>query len=226
MSIEKVNAALVSGYLALPFDIPTYYETRDDAIGTASPENHWASVMNMPSTDGRAPLTLGAFGYDEQVGVFSMTFHVPENTGTQALHRYADAVCNYFVAGQRITYLGQEVQVMRASPSSIRKVDGTYAITASVYWRALVMRGAVSSGGTTIPGGNTGGGGGTSGVAFEFVQATPALSWTINHNLGRKVEVEVFDTGGRKIIADVQNVNANQTIVTFLTPQAGYALID
>lgn len=220
MSIKKINAALIAGYQALALGLPTYYETRDDIIGTPRLDGHYASVYLL--SPNRLPVTLGEGGEDEITGVFQIDFHTPENQGTGDLHDYADAACLYFVAGQGLTYLGQKVVITRATPSAIYRssVDGTFAISVSVYYRARLVRGALAVGGTTIPV--------QAEVApsFEFVQASPATVWTINHNLNRRVAVDVYNSGGQEVIADVQNTTLNQTVVTFITPTAGYAIIN
>ena len=50
--------------------------------------------------------------------------------------------------------------------------------------------------------------------------------WTINHNLGRAVTVDVFTSGGARTIADVVLVSDNQAQVLFDQPMAGYAIIN
>lgn len=59
---------------------------------------------------------------------------------------------------------------------------------------------------------------------FNF--PSPLLQWIINHNYNSRVNVEVFTLGGTKIWANVTQVNLNQTIVTFDSPQDGYAIVD
>ncbi len=64
------------------------------------------------------------------------------------------------------------------------------------------------------------GGGATS---QQFNQPTPAITWTINHNLGRTPIVQVFSVGGMELLAEIVNLNVNQTQVRFASPTAGYA---
>lgn len=59
--------------------------------------------------------------------------------------------------------------------------------------------------------------------SFDFVQLTPALQWSISHNLGRRPIVELFSAGGMEIEADVQHLSLDQVIVYFITPTAGAA---
>ena len=73
-----------------------------------------------------------------------------------------------------------------------------------------------------VPVNGGGGGGGT--LQFNF--NSPTTSAVVNHNLNRAVSVEVFTSGGVRMIADVQNVSLNQTIVNFDSPQSCYVLIN
>jgi hypothetical protein len=63
--------------------------------------------------------------------------------------------------------------------------------------------------------------------AFTCQQTTPATTWTCNHNFNDiPVLVNVFDTNGMQIFPDTTNAsNPNTTVLTFVTPQAGTALI-
>lgn len=64
---------------------------------------------------------------------------------------------------------------------------------------------------------------GVAGDSFEFSQASPALQWSISHNLGRRPVVELFSVGGAEIDADVLHLSTDQVLVTFLLPTAGSA---
>lgn len=73
---------------------------------------------------------------------------------------------------------------------------------------------------------NTGpgaGSGGDAGAVLMFL--TPAMSWTINHNLGRKVVVALYTTGGMLMSAEVVIVSDNQVVASFSAPTAGYARV-
>ena len=61
------------------------------------------------------------------------------------------------------------------------------------------------------------------GTAYVFTQTSPALTWTINHNLGHIPSVEVFDSGSQEVEADVSHPNTNQTVIVFSVPLAGFA---
>lgn len=60
-------------------------------------------------------------------------------------------------------------------------------------------------------------------LGYNFTQATAASTWTINHNLGVHPNVQLFSLGGTMMMAEVQHTSVNQTVVTFLSPVAGFA---
>lgn len=64
---------------------------------------------------------------------------------------------------------------------------------------------------------------GAAGSGYDFVQASPASEWIINHNLGFNPNVQVFSVGGLMMLADVQHFSLNQTRVYHVTPTAGKA---
>ena len=61
---------------------------------------------------------------------------------------------------------------------------------------------------------------------FVFTQSTPASTWTINHNLGFKPAVEVFNTGSQEIEAAVTNTTINQTVISLNVAVAGFARLN
>jgi len=64
---------------------------------------------------------------------------------------------------------------------------------------------------------------GPAGVSFTHTQASPATTWTINHNLGHRPTVEVFNSGGQTVVATVENPSVNQTVVRHNVALAGSA---
>lgn len=58
---------------------------------------------------------------------------------------------------------------------------------------------------------------------YDHSQPTPASTWTINHNLGFKPSVDVFDAGSREVNVEVLHTSVNQTLVLFVAPNAGFA---
>lgn len=61
---------------------------------------------------------------------------------------------------------------------------------------------------------------------LNYQQTTPSTSWVINHNLGYKPSVEVFNTGSQAIDADIVHTSLNQTVVSFTVAIAGFARLN
>jgi hypothetical protein len=59
--------------------------------------------------------------------------------------------------------------------------------------------------------------------AYVHNQSTQAGTWVINHNLGYRPSVEVFDSGSSEIIAEVVHPTVNQAVVTVNPATAGFA---
>lgn len=59
--------------------------------------------------------------------------------------------------------------------------------------------------------------------SFNWNQATASNTWIINHNLGFKPVVQVFNPAGEQIEGLVIHLSNNQTGIYFVTPQTGYA---
>lgn len=62
---------------------------------------------------------------------------------------------------------------------------------------------------------------------YEFNQNTPALEWTINHNLNSaKVIVQTYDLNNKMIGADeIDCSQLNRVLIKWASPQAGFALL-
>lgn len=63
------------------------------------------------------------------------------------------------------------------------------------------------------------------GSVFEYTQAASASTWIINHSLGRKLHVTLFNSSDEIVYADVVHGSVNQTTVTFPTPTTGSAVL-
>jgi hypothetical protein len=83
----------------------------------------------------------------------------------------------------------------------------------------------VSQGDTTVVTVTTAGpqGPGGSGTAYVHTQASPATTWTINHNLGFRPSVELLDSGSQEIDGAIAHPTVNQTVVTLNPATAGLA---
>jgi anthranilate/para-aminobenzoate synthase component II len=64
---------------------------------------------------------------------------------------------------------------------------------------------------------------GDAGAAYDFIQSSASSVWTINHNLGFKPGVDVYDSGSQQIQAEVSHPSVNQTVILLTAPIAGFA---
>ena len=64
---------------------------------------------------------------------------------------------------------------------------------------------------------------GTSGAGYQFIQSSSSDTWTINHNLGFKPAVDVYDSGSQQIQAAVSHTSVNQTVILLTASTAGFA---
>lgn len=83
----------------------------------------------------------------------------------------------------------------------------------------LLDRGGVGPQGPQGPQGPPG----VSGLTHNHVQSTPALIWTVNHNLGFLPCVSVRSVGGVEIEPLIVNLSVNTTRIEFLTAFSGTA---
>ena len=61
---------------------------------------------------------------------------------------------------------------------------------------------------------------------YVHTQSTPSSQWTINHNLGFRPSVELFDSGGSEFDADILHVSNNQVMVYLTVPVSGFARLN
>lgn len=70
---------------------------------------------------------------------------------------------------------------------------------------------------------------GASGLAaagfYRHVQNTPSATWTIAHNLGFRPGVQIVDSNGDDIDASIEHLDADTTVVSFITAIAGEAFL-
>jgi hypothetical protein len=59
--------------------------------------------------------------------------------------------------------------------------------------------------------------------AYRHIQAIPAATWTVNHMLGFKANIQLFDDAGREIDGAVHHVDQNVMTVSFIRNVAGEA---
>jgi hypothetical protein len=76
-------------------------------------------------------------------------------------------------------------------------------------------------GGIWRPGTVSGGGSST----MVILQATPAATWSITHNLGHYPQVTVLGLDNRRLLPDLEYGSVNQVTVTHAEPLAGITIL-
>lgn len=64
------------------------------------------------------------------------------------------------------------------------------------------------------------------GKYYLFSPTGDQATWVINHNLGRKVQVQAFTPGGVEMMGQVTHINDNQAQIDFDGPYGGYAVVE
>ena len=60
-------------------------------------------------------------------------------------------------------------------------------------------------------------------AAYVHDQVAASSTWTINHNLGYRPSVELFDAGSQEFDGEVSHPTVNQTVVNLTTAVSGFA---
>lgn len=60
-------------------------------------------------------------------------------------------------------------------------------------------------------------------AAFVHTQGSPATTWTVNHNLGYRPTVQIYNASNFEVEAEIESPTTNQVIVRFSTATAGFA---
>lgn len=141
MSIANADTALVksvkAALAAITPALPIAYE---NAKFDPPTDGKWAAMFIIPAA--LDPATLGDAGQDEYLGVLQIDLNVPLRSGTGVLKQWADRLREYYKAGRRLAYNGQEVLIRKGEPSSTRRSENglSFVISYSVTFRALLTR--------------------------------------------------------------------------------------
>ena len=57
---------------------------------------------------------------------------------------------------------------------------------------------------------------------MRMMQFNDSMEWIVNHNTGHRVQISVYDNGGRCMLADVSQVSVNQSKIFFAENTSGY----
>lgn len=142
-AFSAISQALINQYRASGAftDLLTLYE--NEAFNTTtkpkpSISTPWGAVFIV--TNQPTPESAGAGGMDGNTGFMQIDLNYPINAGSGAIVSKADAVAQYFKAGTRLAYSGQQVQIQSCGRSQGRPVDGFYRVSMTINWTAYVPR--------------------------------------------------------------------------------------
>jgi hypothetical protein len=142
-AFKNISQALIDRYRAGAFftELLTIYENEAfNSVTKPKPSisTAWASVLivpNQPSVE-----SVGDGGMDGHTGFMQIDLNYPANAGAGSVVTKADNVAQYFKAGTRLAYGGQQVQIQSCGRSQGRPVDGWYRVSMTINWTAYVPR--------------------------------------------------------------------------------------
>lgn len=62
-------------------------------------------------------------------------------------------------------------------------------------------------------------------ISFTHEQQAASDTWTINHNLGFKPNVNISDYGGNNVECDIEQISTSRMVLVFAEPVSGYAYL-
>lgn len=153
-------------------------------------------VQDVPAPAVWIPLTREITVYTHDQSVSSDTWTVNHNLNTTSVNVQVYGTNNKLL-------IPDEVEILNPNQISITFSD-------SIQGKAVVVSGHLD--GNTKPT-----------YSYTFYQTDSSSTWTINHNLGYNPIVRVFIGTSEVQPASITHPSINQSIVTFSSPQVGYA---
>lgn len=133
MSEIKINAALVSAYLAS--DVMPQARTAFEGVGFSPITGQsWARITDLPSSND--PAGLGQYAPDERMGILQVDLFHPNGSGTAPILGDAQRVLQYFHKGRRLEYGGQGVLIRKSQRSQIRQEELWQVVSVDVHYTA------------------------------------------------------------------------------------------
>lgn len=138
MSEIKINAALVSAYLAC--GVMPRERTAFEGVSFTPPAGQsWARITDMPS--GREPAAFGGANPVERTGILQVDLFHPKNTGTGPILTDVDKAMSFYTPGKRLDYEGQKVLIRKAERAQLRTDGPWQSIAISIYYTAWIFPG-------------------------------------------------------------------------------------
>ena len=137
-AFTQISQALINQYRASGAftDALTAYENA--AFTKPAAYVPWGSVFILPNQP--TPESAGAGGMDGNTGIMQIDLNYPLDAGSGAIVAKADSVAQWFKAGTRLAYGGQQVQIQSCGRSQGRLVDGFFRVSMTINWTAYVPR--------------------------------------------------------------------------------------
>ena len=136
MSETKINAALVSAYLACNL-YPLKGTSWEGDEFTPVVGSAYARFTDLPSS--RAPAAQGQSAPQERTGILQIDLYHPKGTGTGPILADADKALTFFRSGKHLDYLGQDVLIRRSERSALRTEAAWQSMAIEVYYTAWVF---------------------------------------------------------------------------------------
>lgn len=136
MSETRINAALVSAYLAsgvMPQERTAFEGVKFDPVTGQS----WARLTDLPS--GREPAAFGGANPVERTGILQVDLFYPKGSGTGPVLSDVDKAMAFYIPGKRLEYQGQTVLIRRAERSQIRTEEVWQSVAVSIYYTAWIF---------------------------------------------------------------------------------------
>lgn len=135
MSESKINAALVSAFLASDV-MPRARTAFEGVTFTPIPGQSWARLTNMPTR--RDKFGLLPTDSSEATGILQVDLFWPKGSGTGEILAAADQLMASFVPHTSITYQDLRVKLRRVERSQIRTDDVWQSVSVSIYYWACL----------------------------------------------------------------------------------------
>jgi hypothetical protein len=136
MSETKINAALVSAYLASNL-YPAARTALEGKTFTPVTGQAWARLTDMPT--GREPAAFGAANPVERSGYLQIDVFHPNNSGTGPILADADKALSFYKPGLDLEYQGQRVHVRSAERGKITPEDVWTGVSIRIYYTAWIF---------------------------------------------------------------------------------------
>lgn len=142
MGIAKVRTALVTALnttlQASPLSFPVA-----NIVGSNRPAPHvatnWCTVTFLPAD--LMPITLGSSGQDLATGIVAINVRTPLNDGESFGLTVVDTLRAAYPAGTRVTFSGQQVEILGIGFEPGRVIDTWWRTDITVQFRAYIQRG-------------------------------------------------------------------------------------